>query len=86
MEAASIDGRCDGAWGDRIWSDAKALSEGEIPAGFQLGDVREGRETPQTEMTPFYPRSPMGCQGVRALPDGELQGELWTVCVLGNRV
>jgi len=55
MEAASIDGRCDGARGDpNPGGDAKAFSEGEIPAGFQL------EMTPQTEITPFYPRSPYG--------------------------
>ena len=45
------------------------------------------RETPQTEMTPFYPRSPYGVgEGLRALHHGELSRELRPVCLFGHSV
>ena len=45
------------------------------------------REVPQTEMTPFYPRSPYGVSKVFApLHHGQLPRELQPVCRLGHSV
>ena len=43
------------------------------------------REVPQTELTPFYPRSPYGVvEGLRPLHHGELPGELRPVRRVGH--
>ena len=45
------------------------------------------REVPQTELTPFYPRSPVRrLEGLRALHHGQLPRELRPVCGLGHPV
>ena len=44
------------------------------------------RETPQTELTPFHPRSPYGCAKVFGHDISELSRVVWAACVVGDLV
>ena len=57
-------GDVDGLGAQRILEairEAGLVEEGPLLPGLLLRDVRQGPQVPQTESTPFWPRSPYGC-------------------------
>jgi GDPmannose 4,6-dehydratase len=68
----------------RSRSHAHGLPQGPFLPGLVFRDVRQGPRTPQTEKTPFYPRSPLrGRQGLRPFHHGQLPRILQPLRLLG---